>query len=177
MKMKMQHVAVLAAGLCVSLPSCQQQQMQVQFLFYATLPVSEDSSTVVSVGKVEYTLQLLPEKAGVRVTSCYHPLYYDECREAGIPSGTFVLKDNAYGVEQKLRAVMKLGYNKYDVKHGADDIGGEAPYISFHFNDKQVYRSVMRFASSGSGLLFELNAACSKANRRELPAPASRARH
>lgn len=29
MKMKMQHVAVLAAGLGVSLLSCQQQQMQV----------------------------------------------------------------------------------------------------------------------------------------------------
>lgn len=29
MKMKMQHVAVLAAGLCVSLPACQQQQVQV----------------------------------------------------------------------------------------------------------------------------------------------------
>ena len=177
MKMKMQHVAVLAAGLCVSLPACQQQQMQVQFLFYATLPVSEDSSTVVSVGKVEYTLQLLPEKAGVRVTSCYHPLYYDECQAAGIPSGTFVLKDNAYGVEQKLRAVMKLGYNKYDVKHGADDIAGEAPYISYDFNGNRVYRSVMRFDSSGSDLLLELNAACSKANRSELPAPASRARH
>lgn len=56
--------------------------------------MSEDSSTVVSVGKVVYTLQLLPEKAGVRVTSCYHPLYYDECQAAGIPSGTFVLKDS-----------------------------------------------------------------------------------
>lgn len=29
MKMKMQHVAVLVAGLAVSLPACQQQQMQV----------------------------------------------------------------------------------------------------------------------------------------------------
>lgn len=35
----------------------------------------------------------------------------------------------------------------------------------------------MRFDSSGSDLLLELNAACSKANRSELPAPASRARH
>ncbi len=170
--MKIQHLAVLAAGLCVSLPSCQQQQMQC--LFYATQPVPEDSSAVVSVGKVVYDLQLLPEKAGVRVTSIYHPRYYDECREAGIPSGSFVLKDNAYGVEQKLRAIMKLGYNKYDVKHGEDDTEGEAPYISYCFNGKRVYRSVMRFGSSGSELLFELNAACSKANCSELPA--SRAR-
>lgn len=174
--MKIQHLAVLAAGLCVSLPSCRQQQMQLQCLFYATQPVPEDSSAEVSVGKVVYALQLLPEKGGVRVKSIYHPLYYDECRKAGIPSGSFVLKDNAYGVEQKLRAIMKLEYNKYDVKHGADDIGGEVPYISYDFNGKRVYRSVMRFGSSSAELLFELNAACSKANCSELPAPQPRSR-
>ena len=170
-------ITLLAACHCVFLPSCQQQQKQLQFLFHETLSVPEHTPVELSAGGVVFHLQLLPNKGGVRVESSYHPLFRGECLAAGIPCGTFVLKDNAYGVEQKLRAIMKMGYNKYDVEHGDDDTAGEQPYIGYCFHGYyRVCRSEKRFGgdSMHNGPLCELDAACREANRHELHAPRPR---
>lgn len=100
-------------------------------------------------------------------------MYENEYTTRRIPIGTFVLKDNAYGVEAQLRAIMKKGYDKYDVEHGEDDVQGVFPYIAYHIDGKYIFRGQIRFGAWDviDGPLFDLNHACSEANTHELTSP------
>lgn len=131
-----------------------------------------------TAGRVEYRLQLLPNKGGVRVTSSFHPRA--RCSQKKISTGTFVLKDDAYGVESQLRAIMAQGYKQRDVEQGAKDIAGEMPYIAYDINGIRIFRSLRSFGAGDdwtscmSTPLYVLNYACTEANTHELPAPKQR---
>lgn len=120
----MLRTAFLALGCCTCLISCR----TVACASETTHSVAEVTPVFLSVGQVEYRLQLLPNKGGVRVTSSFHPRA--RCSQKKISTGTFVLKNDAYGVESQLRAIMAQGYKQRDAEQGAKDIAGEMPYIS-----------------------------------------------
>lgn len=139
------------------------------------LPVAEDTPAFLSVGQLEFSLQLLPEQDTVLVTSSFHPLADTRLR-GEIPTGSFVLKKDAYGVESRLRALMKEGYTRWEAEHGEEEISGEAPYISYLIGDKNIYCSILRYGLDFDSHtpLHELNDACFEANMKELAAPAAR---
>ncbi len=171
--------AFLALCCCACLISCQQQMQSVAYALQSAHSVAEDTPVFLSVGQAEYRLQLLPNKGGVRVTSSFHPLCPLSLKNR-ISTGTFVLKDDAYGVESKLRAIMAQGYKQRDVEQGAKDIAGEMPYIAYDINGTRIFRSLRSFsagddwASYMSTPLYVLNYACTAANTHELPAPKRR---
>lgn len=133
--------------------------------------VPEETTVTLSVGYVLFRLQLLPNQGGVRVTSFYHPISPPDIRRK-TPAGTFVLKDNAYGVESQLRAIMAQGYKQPDVEQGEQNVQGEVPYIAYNINGKGVFVSLERFGAwnDRNTPLHALNRACTEANRHELPA-------
>lgn len=156
---------------CTCLISCQQQMQAVAYALEATQNVPEEAPVTLSVGYVLYHLQLLPNKGGVEVTSFFHPIGPPSLKKE-IPSGTFVLKDNAYGVESQLRAIMAQGYKQWDAEHGKQDIQGEVPYIAYNINGKRIFVSIKRFEAwdDRKTPLHTLNEACTEANAHELPA-------
>lgn len=157
---------------CTCLISCQQQQMQaVVYALETSQSVPEETPATLSVGYVLFGLQLLPNQGGVRVTSFYHAISPPDIKKEN-PAGTFVLKNNAYGVESQLRAVMAQGYKPWDAEHGEQDVQGDVPYISYNINGKRVYVSIDRFSEGDDGKtpLHTLNEACFEANHHELPA-------
>lgn len=163
---------LLALCLCFPLLSCQQQQQQLVYAWQPAQSVAEDTPVKLSVGQVEFKLQILPNKGGVSVTSFFHPISDPKLVDA-IPTGTFILKDDAYGVESQLRDLLKQGYKQWDIDHGREEIQGEVPYIAYRIGGQWVYRSILHFGASGDGdtPLNKLNRACSEANIKELPSP------
>lgn len=165
----LRSVRILPALLSLPLLCCQQQQQQIAYAWEPDLPVTEATPVKLSVGQVEFKLQLQPNKGGVRVTSFFHPLS-DPKLAAEIPTGTFVLKNNAYGIESQLRALMKQGYKQWDIDRGREEIEGEVPYIAYCIEPRWAFRSIRHFGDEGAPLC-ALNHACCEANRKELPAP------
>lgn len=168
----MLRTAFFALCGCTCLISCQQQQMQsVIYAIETSQSVPEETPVTLSVGYVVFDLQLLPNKGGVEVTSRFHAMSPPSLKEE-IPTGTFVLKDNAYGVESQLRALMAQGYKQMDAERGEEDIQGEVPYIAYGINGQYIYKSMLRFGAwdDHDTPLHALNRACTEANERELPA-------
>ncbi|MCQ2364947.1 MAG: hypothetical protein MJ051_05285 [Akkermansia sp.] len=163
--------AFLALCCCTCLISCQQQMQSVVYALETSQGVPEEAPATLSVGYVVFDLQLLPNKGGVQVTSRFHPMSPPSLKEE-IPTGTFVLKDNAYGVELQLRALMAQGYKQMDVEQGEEDIQGEVPYIAYDIKGKYIYKSLLRFGAwdAHDTPLHALNYACTEANERELGA-------
>lgn len=163
---------LLVLCLCFPLLCCTLQQQQPVYAWLPAQTVAEDTPVKLSVGQVEFKLQILPNKGGVSVTSFFHPISDPKLADE-IPTGTFVLRHNAYGVESQLRALMEQGYKQWDIDHGREEIQGEVPYIAYRIGEQWVYRSILHFseADDGDTPLNKLNSACAEANQRELPHP------
>ena len=166
--------AFLALCCCTCLISCQQQMQAVAYALETTHSVAEDTPVALCVGYVRFRLQLLPHHGGVRVTSSHHPVSPPHIKKEN-PAGTFVLKDNAYGVESQLRAIIAQGYKQRDTK-----IQGDEPCLFYYINGGSIRRSFRSFSagddrpSRTDNPLYDLNRVCTEAAAHELPAPKQR---
>lgn len=116
--------AFLFAALCgVLLPSCQS---------WCARSVPEDTPVMLSMSGAEYHLQLLPHGEGVRV-------------QRATPAAAFVLKNNAYEVESRLRALMREGYTREDAAQSRADMGKTHPFVMYRIDGRDIYVSRRRF--------------------------------
>lgn len=153
----------LCAGLLgsVSLVSCHQQQQQILYALETATPVPEDTPVTLNCAYVVYHLQILPNGEGVKATNYFHPMAPREYQKkyAGL-IGTFVVKNDAYGIETQLKKLMKQGTRPSDRENNVD---GEIPYISFGGINMPYYRYGGDYAEERNELM-ELNSAVMQAN-------------